>query len=586
MDDNLMIAGSTAYANAVDTDTSLIPPSQGVGFVNTTLQYKVDHLHPNSPFFVREDGIYMIFFVATDDNTSQWTVFVNGEAQQVTTTGTSSGAGQVALRTMIPLKKNDYVLIRNYTSNVAAVNTAPYAGGKMLGNDLTFTIFKLAPLYAPHLQDDCDFEKKCHKNRHFYKKLLHHFLCDKTLMMNGFNVHGSFYADDSHSYVANDDVEFDLQANVAGMEMTNGLNPSGSDASYIKVFEEGIYFLYFFIDTTTACQFTVAVNGVPVETTTQGTNSGSGQLSIRTLLPLQKNDVVTVRNYISNTPTIVTQANAGGTQVAMNAELVMYKIANLVKAMPVHVECRIPERYKKCFEQFREYLLRNHKLQIAGLPVLLSTVLSTYQQVPVNDAIDWCNNVVERHAYHLPGTATTTVFRDGIYDISADIITDEPAQWTVFINGVAETTTTTGRDSGSARILLRQLVKLNKGDHVAVRNYEANAGTLNVARNPGGTEPGNGASLTLICLSHDNCYEPVICPPQPPKEEKKCSSDKKKRSSDKKKCTSDKKKRSSDKKKRSSDKKCDKKRRSSEKKCTSDKKRRSSHKKERRHKKY
>lgn len=583
MDEHLMVAGSTVYANAVDTDSSMIPKSYSVPFNNNTLITSVAHLHPHSPFFVREDGVYIVFFVAINDDASQWTVFVNGVAQSFTTTGTNSGAGQVACRSMLTLKKDDAVLIRNYTSNGASVNTTSYAGGKLVGNDLTFTLFKIAPATLPHRMDDCQYQKQYHKFRRLYKKLLHHLLCDKELMMKGFNVHGSFYADDSHQYVANDDVEFDLTTNVAGLEMINGLNPSGSDASFIKVLEDGVYFVYFFIDTTTACQFTVAVNGVPIETTTQGTNAGSGQLSIRTLLPLKKDDILTIKNYISNTPTLTTQANAGGSQVAMNAELVMYKIAPYTKTMPTPVECEIPECYKKCYENFREFLLRNDKLQIIGLPVLLSTILSTYQQIPVNDAIDWNYNIVERDCFHLPGTAETTVFHEGIYEISSDIITDEPAQWTVFVNGVPDLTTTTGRDSGSARILLRQLVKLNKNDKVEVRNYEANAGTLNVARNPGGTEPGNGASFTLVRLSHDNCYEPIDCPPCPPSpprpptppmppKEEECKKEECKR-------------KSSEKKRRSSHKK-DRKRRSSSKKGSSCKKRRSSSKKERRHKKY
>jgi len=48
---------------------------------------------------------------------------------------------------------------------------------------------------------------------------------------------------------------------------------------------------------------------------------------------------------------------------------------------------------------------------------------------------------------------------------------------------------------------------------VTTRNYESNAGTLNIAINAGGLEPGNGAIITLFMLD-DGCGMP---PPPPPK---------------------------------------------------------------------
>lgn len=515
-DNELMVAGSNAYtySNNVSTDTSLVlPRSYSTEYANNLIQYNIDSIHPNAPFFVRDDGIYVIIFTIADDNPSQWTIFVNGKALPSTTTGTNSGAGQLNCRRMIALKKNDAVVIRNYTSNASAVTTVPYAGGSLPGNDLIITIKKIAPFCPPQIINDCDFEKKCHKNKKLYRKLLERLLCDKELMMKGFNVHGSFFSYSSYEYYLGEDIKFDNTSNLSGLEMTNGVNPSGSACSLIKVLEEGVYDLLFFIDTTTACQFSYCVNGVPIEFTTQGTNRGSGQLSLHAFLNLNKNDVVTVRNWKSNTAKLITQEGSGGNQAASNAILTMFKFAPLDKPSMAPVECHIPERYKKCYEQFRQYLLRHEKLQIAGAPVLLSTVLSTYQKIPVNDSIDWDYNIITREARHLPGTAELIVERDGIYNFYFDLITDEPAQTTVFVNGVPDLTTTSGRDSGSTRVSLRQFMQLSCGDVLTVRNYESNAGTLNVARNPGGIEPGCPASLMLLRLSHDNCYHHEHNPP-------------------------------------------------------------------------
>ncbi len=94
-DEGLMVGGSSAYINSTDTDAEPIPQATGTEFDDNFLQKNVEHVFPYSPFFVREAGIYILFFIATDDNTSQWTVFVNGVAQNFTTVGTNAGAGQI-----------------------------------------------------------------------------------------------------------------------------------------------------------------------------------------------------------------------------------------------------------------------------------------------------------------------------------------------------------------------------------------------------------------------------------------------------------------------------------------------------------
>jgi hypothetical protein len=503
-----MVAGSSAYINSVSSTAGtglVIPRSYSTEFTTNTLEYTVEHLHPNSPFYVREDGIYSIFFSITDDGVSQWTTFVNGKAVPSTTVGTNSGAGQVNSRQMLALRKNDGLLIRNFTSTSNAVTTVPYAGGELVGTDASILLFKIAPLCLVPKDNEC--EKKCHKHKKLYKKLLEKMLCDKELMLRGFDVHGDFYSNVSYSYFLGDDVKFDMTNNVSGLEMMIGVNPSGSESSLIKVSEEGIYDLVFFIDTTTACQFTMCVNGVPIETTTKGTNRGSGQLTLHSLLALNAGDIVSVRNWKSNTAKIITQEGSGGNLPAMNTNLVIFKCAPLVKPSHQHPECHIPEHYMKCYEEFREFLLHNDKLQVAGSPVFLSTVLNTYQQILLNDSIDFDYNVLTRDAVHIPGHSKIVVEHDGIYNLYVDLITDEPAQITVFVNGVPELNTTTGRDSGSTRVILRQLIKLKCGDELSVRNYQSN---------PGGNEPGNAASFMIFRLSHNNrCVHPEM-----PKKEK------------------------------------------------------------------
>ena len=92
------------------------------------------------------------------------------------------------------------------------------------------------------------------------------------------------------------------------------------------------------------------------------------------------------------------------------------------------------------------------------------------------------------------------VKKDGVYDIFADLITNEPSQLTLFINGTPDLTTIFGRDSGANRVLMRQFVKLNKGDVLTVRNWESNVNPVHSAENAGGHQVGIACIWSLFML--------------------------------------------------------------------------------------
>jgi hypothetical protein len=530
-DDGLMVGGSSAYINSTDTDAEPIPQATGTEFDDNFLQKNVEHVFPYSPFFVREAGIYILFFIATDDNASQWTVFVNGVAQNFTTIGTNAGAGQVICRTMLSLNKGDNILVRNYISVSSVVNPVLYAGGQLPGNNLTFLLMKIAPLHPSKVrQMNCE-DNKCLKKKKLFKMLLERLLNDADLMLCGFNVYGSFYTTLTQSITAEQDVSFN------NGYLANGIvyNPSGSDPTQIQVTEDGVYKIFFVINTTTPCQFCFCVNGVPNETTVQGTNKGAGQLTVRTLLNLKKNDIVSVRNHISNTPTIVTYQNAGGLQAAISNELTIFKIAPISKSIVCVDECKVPECYKECYETFKNYLLMNEHLQLTGSPAYFSAANSVKQIIPVNTSVYWTYPVLDHNIGYITGSNSVTIEKDGVYDIFADIMTNEAAQFTLFINGVPFYPTTSGRESGANRTVMRQFVKFSKGDVVTIRNWESNAGTLTLALNSGGQMPGNSSLFMLFLLSTPYCdtipceikpCEPKPCEPKPcepkPSEPKPC----------------------------------------------------------------
>jgi hypothetical protein len=502
-DDSLMVGGSSCYGNLVNDVGLTIPTSYAAEYSKLLVNNNINYSYVGAPVYVREDGVYVVFFIALTDQSCQFTIFVNGIPEYLTSLGSNAGAGQLVSRHMLKLKKDDNVVVRNYVSSNSAVTSKLYTGGSQVGNDLTFVLLKIAPLCPPVY--DCKnwevFEKCLSKRKKcLFKKLLDKMLCDKELMLKGFNVRGTFYTKLQQSVLTETDVMFDNYSNVNGLTW----NPSGSNPEQIKVCEDGVYKVFGLLTSNTAVQFALCVNGIPMEYTTQGTNRGAGQLTLRTLLELKKNDVITLRNHTSPNSHVIISQNAGGLISSISAILTVFKCAPLCKyvSKPCEIDCG--EYYKCSYEKFKNYLLCNDKLQIAGSGAYGSYTSATHQTVHVGTAFDWNNNVINYNLMHQPGTQDVIIERDGVYDMFADIITDEPAQLTIFINNTPDLSTVFGRDSGATRCLIRQFVKLNKGDVVSVRNYESSSGTLNTSINPGGNLVGQSALFLLFMLS-PNC---------------------------------------------------------------------------------
>jgi hypothetical protein len=495
-DNQLMVFGSNAYysGNSIEPDT--IATTHAVHLENTYMKYNVDHPKINDPFFVREAGIYQLTFVIDTDSSAQFSIFVNGVLRDLTTIGTNSGAGQVVLRSIFTLNKNDNLVIRNYISNIAAVDTNLYSGGLQEGNDITILLFKVAPLCTPEPNHD---EIKCytHNKLKLFKKLTKKLLCDSELMIRGFNVHGSFYNNTTQTVPTEADVKFGNFSNVNGLVW----NPTTLNPEQIKVLENGIYQVVFLANTNTAAQFTFYVNGNPIVETTQGINKGSGQATIRSLLELKQNDILTVRNHTSANGSIVISEHAGGNKLNVNTLCQLIKLAPIVKPQVKPVNHKVEKHFECYYKKFRNYLLCKEWLQITGSSAYIGLCGSTPEKVNVDESFNWADMTVNKHVDFVPGNPFVVIKKSGVYDVIADVITNEPQQLALFVNGSPDLSTIFGRDSGAARTLLKQLVQLNKGDVVTLNNYESNAGNVNLAQNPGGQCVGLNKQLTFVLLN-------------------------------------------------------------------------------------
>jgi len=502
-DDSLMVGGSNSYIYSYNNTEQIIPKSYPVNYGNNGYSYNVHHINFNDPFAVRESGIFVIFFIAHVEQSSQFSLFINGEYQSLTTNGNNAGAGQLILRSMLKLNKNDTIIIRNYLSSSSSLFASNNAGGLQTGNNLTFLLMKMSALpneeynKITHTWNHSCLSKK---KLHLYKKILDKMLCDKELMLKGFNIHGTFFSQNSQVILTEANVLWDKYLNVSGLNWTS------SNPDQIQICEDGVYKIFFVVTTNTAAQFTICVNDVPYDPSTQGSDKGAGQISTRTLLELKKGDYITIKNHTSSNGQIITSTFAGGNQPNLSVLCTIFKIAPLCK--PIIVPCKLNSYHKKCYEKFRNFLLTNKCLQITGSPAYLSTLSSHSQNVLINQSFNFEINSIQKDIIHIQATPEIIIDKDGIYDIFADVITQQSCQITLFVNGIPDLNTVSGKDSGASRTIMRQFIKLYKGDCITIRNYESHSGEVTTSINNGGDLIGHPSLFMLFKLANidEDCY--------------------------------------------------------------------------------
>jgi hypothetical protein len=117
----------------------------------------------------------------------------------------------------------------------------------------------------------------------------------------------------------------------SSLHEANGVSWSSGSPTQVVVSEDGIYKTYYQLNTQTAAQFAITVNGVPDETTTYGINKGAGQITGRALITLKAGDVLTVRNHSSNVGAVQITSNSGGLNPGVSALFMLFKIAPICK---------------------------------------------------------------------------------------------------------------------------------------------------------------------------------------------------------------------------------------------------------------
>jgi hypothetical protein len=107
--------------------------------------------------------------------------------------------------------------------------------------------------------------------------------------------------------------------------MTTGITHVAG-TSPITLTNSGTYEIAFAVSGVEPSQFAVFVNGNPVDSSIFGSGAGTQQNSGQVLLALSAGDVVTLRNH-SSAAAVTLQTLAGGTQISVNASILIRKLS-------------------------------------------------------------------------------------------------------------------------------------------------------------------------------------------------------------------------------------------------------------------
>jgi hypothetical protein len=298
---------------------------------------------PSGEIQIRKDGIYNMVLLAATELAAQFAVFVNGADVPATHTGLNTGAGQIIFHCLLHLKEKDIVSVRNHTSLVGTVVLKMNAGGSLVGNSVDLILQRIAPDWYRHAKSNSDWGDRhdCLEkiDDEFYDDFLTYLFEKRCVRIQGAESFFSLSSSDVADVALEKPITFEYTKLIR-----DACHKQGEPCVHIK--EGGLYFITFDAECDLPSQFTIFVNDTPVPVTTTGSDSGSCQTSIRTMLSLCRGDVVKVVNHTSFMGTIPFTISPGGTDVGINCQMIGLNIAPRPPCKKDDDCCPCPQ--KKC----------------------------------------------------------------------------------------------------------------------------------------------------------------------------------------------------------------------------------------------
>ena len=364
--------------------------------------------------------------------------------------------------------------------------------------------------------------------KYLYKDLKQKLLKDKSLQVAGSDAYGSFYSLDGQQINSAEPIKFQYVQVKRNIDL-------GHTGQNIYVRRDGLYACTVHLTPDGGSQWTLFINNLPQFDKAFGTYNSSGQLTIIYLIALKANDVLTIRNYRSVSTNVSIPQIVGGFDLGANVEIVLEKIAPYPeekneckennkehKDHKKHNDCESSDsdkkehHLKKKFAIIKKWMKCDPSLILQGVDVYGSFYSTTVQNVNVNDSVLFDKNQNLNGLTHTLGTGDITVSKDGIYVFVFIVNTAQACQFTLFVNGIPDQTTTGGINKGANVLQLRQQVELKAGDVVSVKNHVSAAGTITISQNAGGSLAGNNVELIVSRVSlptvlQDNCPVEPAC---------------------------------------------------------------------------
>lgn len=520
-DKTIMPFGSDAYAHIYQNGPQTILPGASVYFDMNHILYNIDHcsatdlgsIEGSGNVIVRKDGIYIVIFGVNTNEACQFTIFLNGKPLEHTTVGKNSGAGQILIKTLLPLHENDVLNLRNYTSNSQAVTISLDTVGLSPRIGAFVNIVKIGSLQQGQ-HDECimDYEKMKHK--YCFEYILEKLKCEHIFDFNMSDAYGEAFSITTQNIAQEGPVIFEQGDLFSKIDFVPG-------TCDLIIRESGLYITEFMASTIQPSQFTMFINGVPEDTSTITINKGGAQMVMRELSYFKNGDVISVRNHTSNVGAVDLSVNPGGLAQSTNNKILLTRVGP-IPCKPNKDDCKdrhehCSEKFEKIYNAFIHFLYINPKISIKGINAYGAALNQNHQMVQVDKAIKFALNsdLKQLCVYHKTGDDEFHIFKDGVYKVFYTDSSDQPIQVAFTVNGNLLSGGIAGVNTGAGAVSLRKFISLHCGDVVKVINHISTAGTITLNENAGGSEVAINSEFMLYRI------DALPCVPPPPPQKKK-----------------------------------------------------------------
>eukprot|EP00696_Hemimastix_kukwesjijk_P009827 gnl/Hemi2/22406_TR7469_c0_g1_i1.p1 gnl/Hemi2/22406_TR7469_c0_g1~~gnl/Hemi2/22406_TR7469_c0_g1_i1.p1 ORF type:complete len:647 (-),score=165.26 gnl/Hemi2/22406_TR7469_c0_g1_i1:86-1990(-) len=364
----------------------------------------------------------------------------------------------------------------------------------------------------------CRSPPPCENFEAVYREYRHLLKHDPELMVAGSSAYTTLYSTQVQSVALDQPLSLDSVA-----VSKNTRHPLANGEVYLD--EEGLYSVTCDLETNGNAQVGMYVNSQLQQGKVFGVAAGSSQLSLDTLIALEKHDGVLLRNHITGTSsgtTIAVPQNAGGSSTQANLQFNFRKVAPHPRHWYRCHEKYCPEHPHtlKLFHHLEKALLDDPRLMLTGPKAYGEFFSQSPQTVAVGAPFLFDKQLHVKGLCYDSATGLIHVLEDGVYIIHAQSVANKVQQTGIILNGTPIPWSVTGTNVAGAQLLSRFEGILHKNDQLSLNNYTS-AGPTTTVLDAGGATPAINAELTIIQIAPlpkaprpSKCRREPVCVPE------------------------------------------------------------------------